>query len=130
MTSSVKPLAGPGATPYGPREARVAQRGHALPDRGARVARAVGVVQQQHVEGVDAQALQGALGGHPQVGAVLGLAAQPRVGEAREALRALALALVEVVAHRADQRIGVAVGAGEGAAEEACRPPPPRTRRR
>ena len=110
MTSSVNPLAGPGATPIARVRPVLAQRGHALPDRGARVAGAVGVVQQQHVEGVDAQALERALGRHPQVGGVLVRAAQARVGEAREALGALALALVEVVADRADQRVVVAVG--------------------
>ena len=45
------------------REAGVAQRGHALPDRLVRVAGAVGVVQQQQVEAVGADALEAALGG-------------------------------------------------------------------
>src|SRR5918997_964529 len=45
-------------------------------------------------------------------------APQAGVGKAREPLGPLALALVEVVADRADQRVGVAVDAGERAAEQ------------
>ena len=40
-------------------EARLAQAGHRLPDGGRGVAHAIGVVQQQHVEVVDAAALRG-----------------------------------------------------------------------
>jgi hypothetical protein len=99
-------------------EASVAQRDHALPDRLVRVAGAVGVVEQQQVERVGADALEAALGGVAQVGRVLARSAQARVGEARKALGALALAVVEVVADGADQRVGVAVEAGERAAEQ------------
>jgi hypothetical protein len=100
------------------RQTRVAQGGHPLPHRHARVAHAVGVVQQQDVEGVDAEALERALAGHAQVRGVLVGPAQPRVGEAREALRALALALVEVVPDGADQAVVVAADAAQRAAEE------------
>ena len=121
MMSSVKPLAGPGATPRRPVEPVVADGAQRLPDGLARVAGAVGVVQQQQVEGVDPDPLEAALGGHPHVVGVLGPArpAQARVGEARVALGALALALVEVVPDRADDADAVAVGAGERAAEQA-----------
>jgi hypothetical protein len=65
-------------------------------------------VQQQEVERVDADALQGALGGHLQVRRIFVSAAQRRIREAREALRPVALALVEVVPHGSDQAVGVA----------------------
>ena len=65
---------------------------HALPHGLAGVAGAVGVVQQQQVEALDAAALEAALGRHADVVGVVVLAAQARVGEAREALRAVALA--------------------------------------
>ena len=71
MTSSVKPLAGPGRDADRVAEAGLAQPGHRLPDRRRRVADAVGVVQQQHVEVPDAAALEAALGGLAQVGGVL-----------------------------------------------------------
>jgi hypothetical protein len=79
-------------------EALVAERGHRVPHGLGRVARAVRVVQQQQVEAVGAAALQRALRGPAQVARVVLGAAQARVGEPREALRALALAVVEVVA--------------------------------
>jgi hypothetical protein len=110
-------LAGPGDTDAA-REAGIAQRDHALPDRLVGVAGAVGVVQQQEVERVGADALEALLGGIAEVGAVVLRPAQARVGEAREALRALALAVVEVVADGADQRVGVAIEAGERSAEQ------------
>src|ERR1044072_3314636 len=47
--------------------------------------------------------------------------AQPRVGEAGEALRALPLAGVEVMADRADQAVVVARDARERAAEQSVR---------
>ena len=59
-------------------------------------------MQQQHVELVDSAALEAALGRHPQVARVLLGAAQARVGEAREALGAVTLTHIEVVAHRAN----------------------------
>ena len=117
----MKPLAGPGATPRRARQAGVADRLQRVPDGLARVAGAVGVVQQQQVERVDPAALEAALGGHPHVVRVGLRAAQARVGEAREALRALALALVEVVPDRADQRVVVARHAGQRAAEQPVR---------
>ena len=119
MRSSVKPLAGPGATPIARGQAGGAQLGHRGPHRRAGVAGAVGVVEQEHVEGLDAAALQGSLAGHAQVGPVLVGAAQPRVGEAGEALGALALAGVEVVADGADERVVVARQALQRAADEA-----------
>ena len=100
-------------------EALVADGAQRLPDGLARVAGAVGVVQQQQVEGVDPEALEAALGRHPHVVGVPVRPAQARVGEARVALGALALALVEVVPDRADDADAVAVGAGERAAEQA-----------
>jgi hypothetical protein len=66
---------------------------------------AVGVVEQQHVEGVDAAARKRALDRHADVVAIALGAAQPRIREPREALRALAFALVEVVADRAHERV-------------------------
>ena len=101
-----------------PRQAGVAQRRHPLPHRGARVADAIGVVQEQQVEAVGPDALQRALGRHAQVRRVLLGPAQARVGEAREALGALALAFVEVVAHGADQAVGLALDAAQRAAEQ------------
>jgi len=56
-------------------------------------------VEQQDVEAVDAQALEAALGRHPHVVGVAVRAPQARVGEAGKALRAVALALVEVVSY-------------------------------
>ena len=114
----MKPFAGPGRHAERAREPLVAQLAQRLPDLGRLEPAAVGVVQQQQVEGVGAAALEAALGGHAQVVAVLVRAAQARVGEAREALRALALALVEVVADRADERVVVARHAGQRAAEQ------------
>ena len=98
----MKPLAGPGATPI--RRVSSASLSACIPSQtvSLRVAGAVGVVQQQQVELVDAAALEAALGRHPQVARVLLRAAQARVGEAREALGAVALALVEVVTDGAD----------------------------
>jgi hypothetical protein len=75
-------------------------------------------VQQQHVEGVRAEALQAALGRHAQVVAVPVRPAQARIGEAREALGPVALALVEVVADRADQRVVGARHARQRAPEQ------------
>ena len=57
---------------------------------------------------VGADPLEAALGRHPQVAGVLRRPAQARVGEAREAARPVALALVEVVADGADQAVVVA----------------------
>jgi hypothetical protein len=75
-------------------------------------------VQKQQVERVDAAALERALGGHAHVVRIGVGAAQPRVGEARKALRALPLALVEVVADRPDQAVVLARDAVEGTAEQ------------
>ena len=71
IRSRVKPLAGPGATPIRAARPGLAQRRHPVPDRLAGVADAVGVVQQQQVEGGGAEPLQAALGRHPQVAGVL-----------------------------------------------------------
>ena len=71
IRSRVKPLAGPGATPIRAGQARLAQRRHPVPDRLARVADPVGVVEQQQVEGVGAEPLEAALGRHPQVAGVI-----------------------------------------------------------
>jgi len=59
-------------------------------------------VQQQQVELVDAAALEAALGRHAKVARVLVGPAQAGVGEARKALGALALALIEIVADGTD----------------------------
>jgi hypothetical protein len=80
-------------------------------------------VQQQQVEGIDAAALEAALDGHAQIIGVTLRTAQARVGEAREALRALALALVEVMPDRAHQRVVQARHARERAAEQRVRLP-------
>ena len=117
IRSRVKPLAGPGATPICAGEARLAERRHPVPDDLRRVAGAVGVVEQQQVELRGADALEARLGRHPQVGGVPVGPAQGRVGEAREALRPVALALVEVVADRADQRVVLAGDALQRPAE-------------
>ena len=119
MMSSVKPLAGPGRDAEAAGQALVADGAQRLPDGLARVAGAVGVVQQQQVERVDPEPLEAALGRHPHVVGVGVRPAQARVGEARVALRALALALVEVVPDRADDADAVAVGARQRAAEQA-----------
>ncbi len=83
-------------------EACFFERLHPVPDRLARVAGAVRVVQQQQVELVDAAALEAALGRHLQVARVLLRSAQTRVREARKALSAVAFAVIEVVADGAD----------------------------
>ncbi len=114
----------------GAREPRVAQGGHALPHDGAGVAGAVGVVEEQQVEVLEPAALQLPLGGEAQVGGVAVGAAQAGVGEARIAARAVALAVVEVVAHRADRAEVLAGHALERAGQQAvglarrrrCRP--------
>ena len=105
----MNPFAGPGATPSRRVRPCVAQLRHALPDGLAGVAGAVGVVQQQQVEALDAAALEAALGRHAQVAGVVARTAQRSIGEARKALRRRALALVEVVTDRADEAVGVAV---------------------
>ena len=69
-------MAGPGATPSmrvspASRTARIPSHTAAL-----RVADAVGVVQQQQIEALDAAALEAALGGHADVVAVLAGLAQ------------------------------------------------------
>jgi len=74
-------------------------------------------VEHQEVEAIDADALQAAFGGHPDVVGVAVRAAQGGVGEAREALGPGALALVEVVADRPDHHHVVAGHAGQRAAE-------------
>jgi hypothetical protein len=104
-----------------PRQPRLAQRRHPLPHGRARVADPVGVVEEQEVERVGADPLQRALGRHAQVRRVVVLAAQARVGEAGEALGALALAGVEVVPDGADQAVRVAVASLQCAAEQRVR---------
>ena len=108
MTSSVKPFAGPGATPSCAGQAVRADRLQRVPDGLARVARSVRVVQEQHVEGVDAAAFEAALCRHSDIVGVALRTAQARIREAREALGALAFALVEVVADGPDQGVLVA----------------------
>ena len=104
----------------------LAQAGHRLPDGGRGVADAVGVVQEQDVEVVDAAALEAALGRLAQVARVLARRAVGR-GEAREALGAVALRAVEVVADRADERVRLARRARPGRGRRRDRP---RRRRR
>ena len=53
------------------RETGLADRLHAVPDDRAGVADAVGVVQQQQVEVLDAAAFEAALGRHPDVSRIL-----------------------------------------------------------
>jgi hypothetical protein len=102
----------------GSRQPRVLQGRHALPNLIALVAGAVRVVQQQEVKAILAEALKTPLGRHAQVVRVFARAAQRSVGEAREALRALPLAFVEVVADRPDEAVVVARHAGQGVAEQ------------
>jgi hypothetical protein len=78
-------------------------------------------VEEQEVEAVLTEPLEAALGGHPQVAAVLVWTPKRRVGEPREAARSLALALIEVVADRPDQAEGVTVQPLHGAADERVR---------
>ena len=68
-----------------------------------------------------AEPLEAALGRHPQVVGVVVGPAQRRVGEAREAARPVALALVEVVADGADQRVVLARDPGQRPAEKRVR---------
>ena len=88
-----------------------------VPHGGAGVAERVGIVEEEQVELLHAAAFEGVLGRHFQVLEILLRAAQRGVGEAREAFRAVAFAIVKIVAHRADERIGVARKTCEGAAE-------------
>ena len=117
IRSRVKPLAGPGATPIRARQARLAQRLHPVPDHLAGVADPVRVVEEEQVERGGAEPPEAFLGRHPQVLGVGVGPAQRRVGEAREAARPVALALVEVVADGADQRVVLARDPGQRPAE-------------
>jgi hypothetical protein len=100
-------------------EARLACRLHAVPHGIAGVADPIGVVKQQQVEALDSAALQAALGGHANVVAVVAWPAQSLVGEARKAPRAVALAVIEVVADRTDQAVAVALDPRERLPEHA-----------
>ena len=73
----------------------------------------VGVVQHQHVEPVGSAALEASLGGHAQVGGIALGPPEGGVGEARIALRAGALALVEVVSDHAHQPVALAPAIGQ-----------------
>ena len=95
----------PGRQPEQPGQPGGADGLHRLPHGRRRVPGAVGVVQQEQVERVDADPLQGRLRGPPHVVAVVLAPAQARVGEAGKAARAVALAVDEVVADRADQAV-------------------------
>ena len=108
---------GTGSDADHPREPGIAQRGHPVPDGLAGVTRAVGVVQQEQIEGVDPATLEAALGRHPQVTGVLGGLPQPRVGEAREALGAVALSLIEIMADGPDHAHLVPLQARQPTAE-------------
>ena len=112
------------------RQAGLAQGRHPVPDRLARVADPVGVVEEQQVEGGGAEPLEAALGRHPQVAGVLVRAAQARIGEARKAARPVALALVEVVADGADQAVVLARAPRPAPGRAASRPRPARRCRR
>src|SRR3954452_8261682 len=83
----------------------LAQGRHGLPDLLALVAGPVGVVEQQNVEALLPEPVKAALRGGPQILGVLTRAAQRGIGEAREALRPIALALVEVMAPRPDEAV-------------------------
>ena len=96
----------------------LAHRRQPLPHRRVGVARAVGVVQEQDVEGLDADPRQAGGGGVAYVGGVLVGAAQARLGEAGKAPRAVAAARSEVVADRAHQAVVATPHAVERAAEE------------
>ena len=63
-------------------------------------------MQQQQIELVRAAAGEGFLGGHAQVSGVF--RRRLRGGEAGVTLRACAFALVKIMAHRADETIGIA----------------------
>ena len=102
-------------------ELRFLQRCHALPRGVAGVAHRVGVVQEQRVEAVGADAFERFLGGHAEVAGVLVGLAEPRVGEAQEALRAVAFAGINVVANDADEAIAVAGNSLQRAAQHRVR---------
>ena len=104
-----------------------ASRNAAIPSQTdlALVTRPVRVVEQQHVEAVLPEALEAPLGGHPEVGAELIRPAKSGIGEAGEALRTVALPLVEVVADRADEAVAVPRDPGERPAEKRVRLPLP-----
>ena len=89
-----------------------------LPHRRVLVTGAIGIVQEQQVEVIHTEALQRALGRGAQVVRVGLGAAQGRVGEAREALGALALSFVDVVADRAREVDVLARCAGDRAAQQ------------
>ena len=113
----MNPFAGPGGDADLRGQARLAQRLHPVPDRLARVADPVRVVEEEKVERGGPEPPEAPLGRHPQVLGVGVGPAQRRVGEAREAARPVALALVEVVADRADQRVVLARDPGQRPAE-------------
>jgi hypothetical protein len=100
------------------RQPGVAHGFERVPHRLARVADPVGVVEQQEVERARAAAFEAVLGRHSDIAGVGVRTAQPRVREAREALRPVALALVEVVPDRADQAVVLAREAGQSAAKQ------------
>ena len=108
----------PGSDPDRRRQALVAKRGHPVPDDLGCVAGVIGVVEEQHVEAIAADPLQAALGRHPQVGTVGARIAEAGIGEPGEPAGAVALALVEVVADRADEAVIAARHARERPAEQ------------
>ncbi len=99
-------------------DAGLAQSLHPVPDRLARVADAIGIVEEEQVEGGRAEAAEAALGRQPQVVGVGVGAAEGGVGEAGKAARPVALALVEVVADGADQRVVLAPHPGQRPPEQ------------
>ena len=78
-------------------------------------------MQQEEIEFVRATAGQFLLRRHAEVARVVRREAQAGIGEAREALRAVALAGVKVVPDCAGEAIAVAPHAGQGAAEHLVR---------
>src|SRR5262249_44855089 len=92
--------------PFG--QLRLSQLVHAAPNGIAAIAEGIRVVQQQAIEAVHAAARQRFLRGGAEILGKLIRRTQLRVSEAWKALRAIALAGVEVVPDGADEAIGIA----------------------
>ena len=97
----------------GPCQAGIAQGLHSVPDPVAGVARMVGIVEEDEVELVDLTPLQRFLGGHPQVGGVVGRHPQTGLGEARESLRAIAPCRVEIMSDATHEAVTLARHPGQ-----------------
>ena len=85
--------------------------------KDAGVAGPIGIVQQKQIEFVHPAAGQFLFRGHAQVVGELVRRAERGIGEARKAFRSVPFAGIKIVTHRADQAVGVAAHAGQGAAQ-------------